>query len=117
MAQSNLNQAGVEAARLAICEGLSVNPVIYSYEYLAKAAIAAYLECVETWKDIEELPQKKGQTVYFNAQIPMRWCAYKPQALKQSSRLGRFQVYNGWGGWVNTDIEPTHYLPTTGDSR
>jgi len=58
MTQSNLNQAGLEAAAIAI-RTTEISDVPYSHEYianseiLAKAAIAAYLECVEQEREIE----------------------------------------------------------------
>lgn len=119
MTQSNLNQAGVEAAAKVLsrefgCSWDELNAV----NQIAQAAIAAYLECVESWNDISEAP--KDGTKILVSRIPSN--GHSPINLVYFGR-GAFNNH----AWLKSHskrlrYEPTHFQflpqpPTTGDSR
>lgn len=55
---------------------------------------------------------RDGTIFYVLHRFPMRWTAYKPSS-EQARRgvKGRWQRMNEYGGWENTDIEPTEWEP------
>ncbi len=60
------------------------------------------------WISVKDRLPENGNPV--EVKIVMRYKRYKPQAIKQGYKGGRWQEWNGYG-WKNTDIEVTEYLP------
>lgn len=63
------------------------------------------------WNSDMDAAPRDGTGFYVRSKTPMRWMAYKPAARQQGYPEGRWQELNEHGGWVNSEREPTEWMP------
>lgn len=115
MTQSNLNQAGLEAAYATFFNAHPQRDI----RGVIKAAISAYLECVgDGWQPIENAPRDGTRILSCRPDFKDRPLIYAIVAYKD----GEWHQQALMGGSLGVGYYPTHWQPlpnppTTGDSR
>lgn len=68
----------------------------------------------EVWR--QDTPPMDGTAFYARYEAPFRWLPYKPASGQFKSGIkGRWQMMNDYGGWENTENEPTEWRPHEND--
>lgn len=71
----------------------------------------------QEWQPMSTAPMD-GSAFYVRYQSPFRWKPYSKKSLQYRAGIkGRWQEMNAYGGWDNTENQPTEWRPHSAEEK